>query len=160
MKRLCRPLSADFSPGHRVRHSRRVRLFLLGKCAKAQMLLQARLGRALEALQGGRPSPLLVSISLPLPQAGRNVPSPWRSLLYCRFYVRGRECPESSKAPGSFGRLLHPCCSLVSAADAAPPHSLWMAMYLPAPACCCPSSTFLPSFLRVCLRDSGSASGN
>lgn len=64
-----------------------VGLFLLGQHTEAQMLLHT--GWALEASKEGNPSHLLVSISRPLPQAGRNAPSPWRSPLYYPFYVWG-----------------------------------------------------------------------
>lgn len=63
-------------------------LFLLGQHTEAQMLLHT--GRAQEASTEGNPSHLLVSISRPLPQAGRNAPSPWRSPLYYPFYVWGK----------------------------------------------------------------------
>lgn len=103
----------------------------------------------------GDPFHLLVSIFLPLPQAGWYVPAPWRPPLYCLFVVEGREHPESltPSRPQTIWQA-HP--SLLP----------WLQHLLNGPTppldydilgsvSLLPIHSFLPSFLRVCLSDPG-----
>lgn len=125
-----------------------VGLFLLGQHTEAQMLFHT--GRALQASKEGNPSHLLVSISPPLPQAGRNAPSPSRSPLYYPFYVWGEgvfRILQSPKINWQAPPLLvlswkHCWCSPSSQNPLCPPWSCVREHQpaAPAPSSCLPSS--------------------